>query len=74
MKKKDLIILLRYAAISGNILFILWVSFNAMDEGFQGTPAEKISGVGLIGLLAINCFLILNSKLPEQLINHRKLN
>ncbi len=50
--------MLRYAAITGNIMFILWVSFNAMDSGFKGTIYEKISGIGIILLLSLNIFLI----------------
>ncbi|MDB5006499.1 MAG: hypothetical protein JWP45_892 [Mucilaginibacter sp.] len=52
--RNQLICLLRYAAICGNVLFILWISFNAMDEEFQGTVPEKISAVVLTALLATN--------------------
>jgi hypothetical protein len=58
MTTKQLISFLRYAAIAGNIFFILWVSFNAMDEGFSGTLPEKISYVVLMGLLVTNSFLL----------------
>lgn len=54
---------LRYAAVGGNILFILWVLFNAMDEGFQGTLPEKFSMVGLILLLTLNSLFLLNKNL-----------
>ena len=65
MNTKKLINLLRYAAIAGNIVFILWVSFNAMDEGFNSTIVEKVSYVTLMGLLATNCFLLI-TKFPTQ--------
>ncbi|MDB5017068.1 MAG: hypothetical protein JWQ84_1900 [Mucilaginibacter sp.] len=60
--RNQLICLLRYAAICGNVLFILWISFNAMDEGFQGTVPEKISAVVLIALLATNAWLLVTYK------------
>ena len=46
-------------AAAGNIIFILWILYNGINEGFQGTLPEKISYISLIGLLAINSFLLL---------------
>lgn len=60
--KSPLIALLSYAAIVGNILFILWVSYNAIGDGFRGTLPEKVSYVILMGLLTTNIFLILYKK------------
>jgi hypothetical protein len=62
MKKEQITQFLRFAAIAGNILFVLWVSFNAMDEGFSGTLVEKISGVSLICLLITNSILLLANR------------
>jgi hypothetical protein len=64
MKKETSIIieLLTWAAIAGNILFMLWISFNAISEHFRGTIYQKISYVGLMGLLAINSFLVLRRR------------
>ena len=59
METNKLVFLLRYAAIAGNVLFILWVSFNAIKEGFSGTLPEKFSYVGLMGLFTTNCFLLI---------------
>ena len=56
-----LITLLKYGAIAGNMLFVLWVTFNAIDSGFAGTIYEKISYVVLIALLVTNCFLLIRS-------------
>lgn len=67
METKPIITLLRYAAIGGNILFILWILFNAMDEGFRGTMQEKLSAIGLIGLLTVNCTLLLTKPSQKQL-------
>ncbi|MBS1521170.1 MAG: hypothetical protein JST50_09245 [Bacteroidetes bacterium] len=60
MHNKQFITLLRFAAISGNILFALWVTFNGLKEHFSGTIYEKLSYIGLVGLLSINSFLILS--------------
>ena len=60
MLSKQFIALLRVAAVSGNILFVLWVTFNGLKEGFSGTIYQKLSYIGLVGLLAINSFLILS--------------
>ena len=37
MKNISLYKLFKYLAIAGNVLFILWVSYNGIDEGFSGT-------------------------------------
>lgn len=49
---------LRWAAIAGSALFILWIGYNGVDSGFQGTPIEVVSYLGLIGLLALNIVLL----------------
>jgi hypothetical protein len=54
--------ILTWAALAGNILFMLWISYNGIHEHFRGTVYEKISYIGLMGLLAINCFLILRKR------------
>jgi len=60
MRNIQFISLLRHAAIAGNILFILWVTYNGIKEGFNGTLPEKFSYVGLMALLAINSFFLIN--------------
>jgi len=59
MISKQFIALLRFAAISGNILFVLWVTFNGWQQGFSGSIYQKLSWVGLTLLLSIDSFLIL---------------
>lgn len=54
--------LLRYTAIFGDVLFILWVSFNAIDEGFTGTLYQKVSYIGLVFLLILNIGLLYRKK------------
>jgi hypothetical protein len=61
MWKKELIYLLKFAAVAGNILFILWILYNGINEGFEGTLLEKLSFVGLMILLALNSILLLNA-------------
>ena len=45
-------------AAVGNIIFILWILYNGINEGFQGTLPEKVSYISLMGLLALNSFLL----------------
>ena len=59
--KTELISLLKYGAICGNVLFVLWVTYNAVDSGFSGTDYEKISYVALMALLLTNCVLLIRS-------------
>lgn len=68
MQNKTLTVLMRSAAIAGNILFVLWMTFNALKEGFDGTIYEKISYAGLICLLALNSYLVLSDSKQGQTI------
>jgi hypothetical protein len=58
-RKSILIEVLTIASIIGNILFMLWISYNGLKEHFKGTVYEKLSYFGLMILLIINSFLIL---------------
>jgi hypothetical protein len=51
--------LFRAAAIMGNVVFILWITYNGIDEGFKGTPVQVISYIGLVTLLLLNTVLLL---------------
>jgi hypothetical protein len=51
--------LLKYMAVAGNILFVLWILRDGMDEGYRGTLPEMISYIALILLLALNTALLL---------------
>ena len=46
-------------AVACNVIFILWILFNGINEGFKGTLVEVVSYICLMGLLAINSFLLL---------------
>jgi hypothetical protein len=58
MDKKMIFNLLRFAAIFGNVLFILWITYNGIDEGFKGTPMQVVSYIGLVSLLSLNIVLL----------------
>jgi len=62
MKNISLYNLFKYLAIAGNVLFILWVTYNGIDEGFSGTLVEKTSYVGLMLLLVLNTVVILRKE------------
>jgi hypothetical protein len=58
--------LLRYAAIIGNIMFILWITYNGIEEGFKGTVYQKLSYIGLVSLLILNIGLLYRKKHPSS--------
>ncbi len=62
MKNLSLSTLLKYLGIAGNVLFILWVTYNGIDEGFSGTLVQKASYIGLMLLLALDTVLILRKE------------
>ena len=53
---------LAYLAIAGNVVFILWVTANGIDEGFQGTGPQIASYIGLVGPLLLNSLLLLRGR------------
>ncbi len=61
-QKQQLIALLRYGAIGGNALFFLWILYNGINQGFQGTRIEVISYIGLMALLLLNAFLLFSGQ------------
>ncbi|MDR3583538.1 MAG: hypothetical protein P4L62_04225 [Candidatus Pacebacteria bacterium] len=50
--------ILRLLALLGNVIFILWITYNGIDEGFRGNLVQKASYISLMALLAINFFLL----------------
>ena len=65
MKNMQIMLILKKMAIAGNIIFVLWILFNGMNEGFKGTMVEKFSYAALIGLLSINFIILLNSRMKQ---------
>jgi len=53
---------LRNIAILGNIVFLLWITYNGIDEGFKGTNIQIASYIGLVLLLILNTALIYRKK------------
>jgi len=65
MNLNDIYVLLKYAAIAGNILFVLWITYNGIDEGFKATPYQLMSYFGLTILLVLNTVLLLRKDKEE---------
>ena len=53
---------IRKIVIIVNLVFVLWILYNGINEGFKATPVEKFSYLALILLLVMNTFLLLRSK------------
>ena len=62
IRMKNFKSLLTLLTITGNIVFVLWILYNGINEGFSGTLPEKLSYLGLMVLLSVNaCLLIAGS-------------
>ncbi len=54
---------LKPVAIVGNTLYILWIVYNGVDEGFRAVGSvQAIALIGLVLLLALNLFLLRKRK------------
>ncbi len=53
---------LKWAAISGSALFVLWIVYNGIDSGFRPTPVELVSYLGLIAVLLLNIVVLSRSR------------
>ncbi len=63
MKKEPPIIkFLRYLVIIGNGVFVLWILYNGMEEGFKANPVQIVSYLSLIFLLILNTFFLFRSQ------------
>ncbi len=65
-EKSSFVGMLSLAAIVGNILFVLWILYNGINEGFQGTTIEKVSYISLMGLMAVNAFLLIRNRRQQS--------
>ena len=72
-EKSPLIELLSWAAVAGNILLVLWILYNGINAGFQGTLLEKISYFSLMGLLAVNTILLLDGGRKKGIITTKRM-
>ncbi len=52
------ITVLKALALAGNGLFILWMLYNGIDEGFRASAYQLASYVGLSLLLLFNSVLL----------------
>ena len=53
---------IRKIVIIANLVFVLWILYNGINEGFKASLVEKFSYLALILLLVMNTFLLLRSK------------
>jgi hypothetical protein len=51
---KETYAVLKYGAIAGFIIFLLWIIYNGIDEGFKATPHEMLGYILVLMLLALN--------------------
>jgi len=49
---------LKVLAVAGNALFILWMLYNGIDEGFRASAYQLASYIGLTLLLLLNSVLL----------------
>jgi hypothetical protein len=59
---RQLYSLLKYFAIFLNSVYILWLLYNGIDEGFKGNAVTVIAPLGMIFLLILNIILLYNKK------------
>ncbi len=52
------ITVLKVLAVAGNGLFILWMLYNGIDEGFRASAYQLASYLGLTLLLLLNSVLL----------------
>ena len=51
--------LIRYAALIGDAMYILWIAYNAIDDGFQDIGTIRgLVPMGLVVLLLLNLVLL----------------
>jgi len=54
---------LKLIALLGNILYILWIVYNAIDDGFNKAGMVQIISLGgLLVLLALNIIILKKQK------------
>ncbi len=61
----ELIQLVRYAVICGNVFIVLWMLFNGIHEGFKASAVEKFIYLSMFVLLAINSMFLFSNKFRQ---------
>lgn len=61
MKAKEAVqlFLISYSAIAGNILFVLFILYNGINEGFKAPIGEMFYYISVMVLLVINIILLI---------------
>lgn len=55
--------LLRYIALTGNVVYILWIVRNGINEGFRDIASvQAVVLIGLLFLLSLNILLLWKRK------------
>jgi len=49
---------LKYLTAAGNVVYLLWILYNGIDEGFRARPVEIVAMSGLMLLLVLNAVLL----------------
>ena len=62
---KELIQLVKYAVIGGNVFIVLWLVFNGIHEGFKASAVEKFIYLSMFVLLAINTIFLFSNKFRQ---------
>jgi len=63
--RRDLTVLIVGSGAREHALYIVWMIYNAVDDGFQaGSIVELVAVVGMMCLLGLNIFLLWNVRQP----------
>jgi hypothetical protein len=68
-EKTSLIDLLTWVAITGNILFMLLMTYRRLNESFKGSIYQQISYIGLMGLLLVTIVLLFHERRRQRAIS-----
>jgi hypothetical protein len=50
---------LKYFALAGDCVYVLWILYNGIDEGFRNIlSVQALAAIGLVVLLMLNTFLL----------------
>jgi hypothetical protein len=52
--------LMRRSVIAGNVIFVLWILYNGMNEGWKATLVQLVVYIILIVLLLLSSFMLIS--------------